>query len=64
MFFKKRIDRIREIKQTEEEFKKNLENEPLEKKDGLALIIAALIVFLPALILVIAVFLLATIFFF
>lgn len=64
MFFKKRIDRIRKIEQSEEQFKNILKEEPLEKSDKLAMVIASLIVFLPALIVVILFFTLMSWWFF
>lgn len=64
MFFKKRADRIRKIEQTEEEFKNTLKEEPLEKSDKLAMLLASLIVFLPALIVVILFFALMSWWFF
>lgn len=64
MFFRKKINRVVDVKKAEERFEKDPEQLPLEKKDRPAMIIAALIVFVPALILVLAVFLLVLYFFF
>ena len=64
MFFRKKINRVVDVKKAEERFEKDKEQLPLEKKDRPAMIIAALIVFVPALILVLAVFLLVLYFFF
>lgn len=64
MFFRKKINRVVDVKKAEERFEKDMEQLPLEKKDRPAMIIAALIVFVPALILVLAVFLLVLYFFF
>ena len=64
MFFRKKINRVVDVKKAEERFEKAPEQLPLEKKDRPAMIIAALIVFVPALILVLAVFLLVLYFFF
>ena len=64
MFFRKKINRVVDVKKAEERFEKDTEHLPLEKKDRPAMIIAALIVFVPALILVLAVFLLVLYFFF
>lgn len=64
MFFRKKINRVVDVKKAEERFEKDAEQLPLEKKDRPAMIIAALIVFVPALILVLAVFLLVLYFFF
>ncbi len=64
MFFRKKINRVVDVKKAEERFEKDTEQLPLEKKARPAMIIAALIVFVPALILVLAVFLLVLYFFF
>lgn len=64
MFFRKKINRVVDVKKAEERFENDTEQLPLEKKDRPAMIIAALIVFVPALILVLAVFLLVLYFFF
>ena len=64
MFFRKKINRVVDVKKAEERFEKDTEQLPLETKDRPAMIIAALIVFVPALILVLAVFLLVLYFFF
>ena len=64
MFFRKKINRVVDVKKAEERFEKDTEQLPLEKKDRPAMTIAALIVFVPALILVLAVFLLVLYFFF
>ena len=64
MFFRKKINRVVDVKKAEERFEKDTEQLPLEKKDRPAMNIAALIVFVPALILVLAVFLLVLYFFF
>ena len=58
MFFRKKINRVVDVEKAEERFEKDTEQLPLEKKDRPAMVIAALIVFVPALILVLAVFLL------
>lgn len=58
MFFKRKYDRVIDVKKSEEHFKKTLEEEPLEKKDVPAMILAALIVFLPATIIIVGIFLL------
>ena len=62
--FKKRLDRVVHIKESDEKFKQTLEKEPLEKKDIPALIIAAFLVFIPVLILVIGLIVLASTLFF
>lgn len=58
MFFKHKYDRIINVEKSEKEFKKSIEEEPLEKKDVPAMILAAVIVFLPAIIIIIGIFLL------
>ena len=64
MFFLKRLNRILDVKKAEERFQEDMEKTSLEKKDRLAMILAALIVFIPALLLVVAVFGLVIYFFF
>ena len=64
MFFRKKVNRLVDIKKAEERFQKDVEKTPLEKKDRLAMILAALIVFVPAFLLVLAVFGLISYFFF
>lgn len=56
MLFGKKINRVVDVKKAEERFAKDREQLPLEKKDKPAMILAALIVFVPALLLVLAVF--------
>lgn len=55
MLFKK-VRRVLDVERAEEEFEKRMEDVTLEKSDRPAMIIAALIVFVPALLLVIGVF--------
>lgn len=62
--FKKRLDRVVRIKESHEKFKQTLEKEPLEKKDLPALIIAAFLVFVPALLVIIGLFVLVSVLFF
>ena len=64
MLFGKKINRGVNVKEAEERFDREREELPLEKKDRLAMILAALIVFIPALIGVLAVFLLVLYLFF
>lgn len=65
MFFRKRLNRVlTNQKEAEERFAKTLEKAPLEKGDRLAMVLAALIVFLPALLLIFAVFAVVLYFFF
>ncbi len=64
MFFLKRLNRVLDVKKAEERFQEDMEKTSLEKKDRLAMILAALIVFIPALLLVVAVFGLVIYFFF
>lgn len=56
MLFGKKINRVVNVKKAEERFAKEREQLPLEKKDKPAMILAALIVFVPALLVVIAFF--------
>ena len=50
MFFGKKINRIIDVKKAEERFEKERKELPLEKNDRLAMILAALVVFIPVLI--------------
>ncbi|MFA7019251.1 MAG: hypothetical protein WC239_09735 [Sphaerochaetaceae bacterium] len=54
MFFRKKIERVLDVKKIEERHKKE-EKLPLEKNDLLAMLIAAFIVFLPVLLLLIGI---------
>lgn len=54
--FLKKVRRVLDVERAEEEFEKRMEDVTLEKSDRPAMIIAALIVFVPALLLVIGVF--------
>ncbi len=64
MFFCKKINRVVDVKKAEERFQKDLEKTPLEKNDRTAMILAGLIVFVPALLVVLLVFGLVLYFFF
>lgn len=64
MLFDKKVKRVLDVEKAEEEFEERMEGVELEKNDRLAMIIAALIVFVPVLLLVIGVFLLGIWFFF
>ena len=64
MLIKKKLNRVVNVKEAEERFDKEREELPLEKKDRLAMILAALAVFIPVLIGVLAVFLLVLYLFF
>ena len=64
MFFGKKINRVLDVKKAEERFAEERKQLPLEKNDRLAMILAALVVFVPVLIGVIAVFLLVLYLFF
>ena len=64
MFFQKKINRVIDEKKSEEKLKETLENTPLEKKDLPAMIIAALLVLLPAVIVVGGLFMLIDYLFF
>ena len=57
MFFGKKLNRVLDEKKAEERFAKEREQLPLEKNDRLAMILAALAVFVPVLIVVILIFL-------
>lgn len=64
MFFKRKIDKLINVEEAENRFKKEIEEEQFNAKDMAAMMIAAILVFLPALILVIGVFLFVIWFFF
>lgn len=64
MFFRKKINRVVDVKKAEERFREDLEKTPLEKRDRTAMILAGLIVFVPALLLVLLIFGLVLYFFF
>ena len=64
MFFRKKINRVLNVKEAEERFQKDIEKTPLEKKDRLAIILAGLIVFVPAIVLILLIFGLVLYFFF
>ena len=57
MFFGKKLNRVLNVKKAEARFAKEREQLPLEKNDRLAMILAALAVFVPVLIVVILIFL-------
>lgn len=63
MFWDK-INRVVKPSESEKKFKKTMEETPLEKNDLLAMILAAVITFLPAIIVVILIFLAVIWFFF
>lgn len=58
MFFNNKIKRVLDVEKTEAEFEEQMEGVELEKADRPAMLIAAFIVFIPALLLVIGFFLL------
>ena len=64
MFFRKKINRVVDVKKAEERFQEDLEKTPLEKHDRTAMILAGLIVFVPVLLLVLLIFGLVLYFFF
>lgn len=64
MLFGKKINRVLNIRKAEERFEKEREELPLEKHDRLAMILAALIVFIPVFIGVVAILLLVLYLFF
>lgn len=57
MLFDKKVKRVVDVEKAEEEFEERMEGVELDKKDRPAMIIAALIVFVPALLFVIGSFL-------
>lgn len=64
MLFGKKINRVLNIRKAEERFDKEREELPLEKNDRLAMILAALAVFVPAFLVIVAVLLLVLYLFF
>ncbi|MDM8201702.1 MULTISPECIES: hypothetical protein [Allofournierella] len=64
MLFGKKINRVLNVRQAEERFEKEREELPLEKGDRLAMILAALAVFIPVLIGILAVLVLVLYLFF
>lgn len=58
MFFNKKIKRVLDVEKSEAEFEEQMEGVELEKTDRPAMLIAAFLVFIPALLLVIGFFLL------
>lgn len=56
MLFKGRIERLVNVEKSEEKFRKEIETVELEKLDMPAMIIAAFSVFLPAILLILGVF--------
>jgi hypothetical protein len=57
VFFNKKVKRVLDVEKAEKEFEERMEEVELDKKDRPAMVIAALIVFIPALLLVLGVFL-------
>ena len=64
MLFGKKINRVLNIRKAEERFDKEREELPLEKNDRLAMILAALAVFVPAFLGIVAVLLVVLYLFF
>ncbi|MDO4291625.1 MAG: hypothetical protein Q4C65_00190 [Eubacteriales bacterium] len=64
MLFQKKINRVIDVEKAEKEFDERMEGQELEKGDRLAMVLAGLIVFVPAVLLVIGFFLLVIWFFF
>lgn len=64
MLFGKKIDRVLNVRKAEERFEKEREELPLEKKDRLAMILAALIVFIPVFLVIVGILLLVLYLFF
>ena len=56
MFFQKKVDRVIDVKKAEKELE-DREDEKLEGKDKIAMAIAAILVFVPALLLLLGIFL-------
>lgn len=57
MFFNNKVKRVLDVEKTEKEFEEHMEDVELEKTDRPAMLIAAFIVFIPALLLVVVFFL-------
>ncbi len=57
MFFNKKVKRVLDVEKAEKEFEERMEEVELDKKDRPAMVIAALIVFIPALLMVLGLFL-------
>ena len=64
MLFGKKIDRVLNVRKAEECFEKEREELPLEKNDRLAMILAALIVFIPVFLVIVGILLLVLYLFF
>ena len=64
MFFQKKLNRVLNVKKAEERFQEDLKKTPLEKHDRTAMSLVGLIVFIPALLIVLLVFGLVLYFFF
>ena len=64
MLFGKKIDRVLNVRKAEERFEKEREELPLEKNDRLAMILAALIVFIPVFLVIVGILLLVLSLFF
>lgn len=58
MFFNNKVKRVLDVEKAEKEFEEHMEEIELEKADRPAMLIAAFIVFIPALLLVVGFFLL------
>lgn len=64
MLFGKKIDRVLNVRKAEERFEEEREELPLEKNDRLAMILAALIVFIPVFLVIVGILLLVLYLFF
>lgn len=64
MLFGKKIDRVLNVRKAEERFEKEREELPLEKNDRLAMILAALILFIPVFLVIVGILLLVLYLFF
>ena len=64
MLFDRKVKRVIDVEKAEEEFEERMEDVELDKTDRPAMIIAAFLVFVPAMLFVIGIFGLAIWFFF
>ncbi len=64
MLFGKKINRVVNVREAEERFEEERAQVPLEKNDRLAMILAALVVFVPVFLVIVAILLLVFFLFF
>lgn len=64
MFFKQKFSRVLDIEKSEAQFREQMKDVPLEKNDLPAMILAALLTFIPAIAVVVLIFLAVIWFFF